>query len=305
MNLLSDIKKGVIESDTKIDSILRLCKILACNLGNKDFESWINFELNGYSVNDKIPDYRIIHANIIGDFYDYFGRPFKNAPIRSSIFPKEMRDITETVPLYQSIIEIDDFATNKISESIYFSIPIDFIIRYANEMYVDMYCLCANRVVTKTSMLGVVGKVKNLILGFVMLIEKENPNIDYNYNKNKPIPDERITVIFNQTFNAPINNLAQNSSNFSQNITNNIQQGDFESLKNYLQEIGIDDNDIEELKNAIEKDDKPIENQKLGENTSKWFGVIMSKAVSGVYKISYEILPKLIFTGIDHYYGLM
>ena len=81
MSLLREIQNDAVNSNVKISDLLRKCKILAVRLGSTEFQSWINKELNGYSSEDELPEYRIIEVNSKGNFAGAFGASLTNIDI--------------------------------------------------------------------------------------------------------------------------------------------------------------------------------------------------------------------------------
>lgn len=66
MSLLRDIQNSAIDENTSIITLLRRCHVLAARLGNEDFSNWVNQELNGYSSQDTLPEYRRTHVQSVG-----------------------------------------------------------------------------------------------------------------------------------------------------------------------------------------------------------------------------------------------
>ena len=121
MSLLRDIQQAAVDSDTDITELLRKCKILAARLGNEEFKQWVDNELNGYSTDDSLPQYRIFHVDSFGHFLGVLGMQQKNAPIPPSCLPENLRDWVSTVKAQEPIStfsslmkkgERDDFIIN-------------------------------------------------------------------------------------------------------------------------------------------------------------------------------------------------
>ena len=56
MGIVIELQKQAIDTDSDVVSLLRKAYLVARKLDIKDFEEWINSELNGYTDYDKIPD---------------------------------------------------------------------------------------------------------------------------------------------------------------------------------------------------------------------------------------------------------
>ena len=64
MGIVIELQKQAIDTDSDVVSLLRKAYLVARKLDIKDFEEWINSELNGYTDYDKIPDYREIRGQV-------------------------------------------------------------------------------------------------------------------------------------------------------------------------------------------------------------------------------------------------
>ena len=49
MTLLREIQADAVDTNVDISVLLRKCKVLAARLGNKEFNLWVERELNGYT----------------------------------------------------------------------------------------------------------------------------------------------------------------------------------------------------------------------------------------------------------------
>jgi hypothetical protein len=81
MSLLREIQESATGNDIPLVVLLRKCKILAQRLGNDEFRSWVEWELNGYPNEDLLPLYRKEPAEVRGEFAGPFGSGLHNVPI--------------------------------------------------------------------------------------------------------------------------------------------------------------------------------------------------------------------------------
>lgn len=66
MSIVLELQQQSIESNSDVLSLLRKALLVAHKLGLKDFEEWVNAELNGYQNEEKIPSYRKVFGEIKG-----------------------------------------------------------------------------------------------------------------------------------------------------------------------------------------------------------------------------------------------
>lgn len=60
------ILKEIISGEGNIETSLLQLKVILSSIKNKDIQTWIESELNGYKNVDDIPDYRVIHGVVRG-----------------------------------------------------------------------------------------------------------------------------------------------------------------------------------------------------------------------------------------------
>lgn len=82
-----------------------------------------------------------------------------------------------------------------------------------------------------------------------------------------------------------------------------IKQGNFEDLKDLLSRNKVSEEDVNSLKEILEKD-KPNEDAKVfGSETNSWIGKMVSKCLDGSWSIGIGAAGKLLADGIKAYYG--
>jgi hypothetical protein len=167
----------------------------------------------------------------------------------------------------------------------------------------DLVLASAWRVMTKQKLVGVLETVRTRVLDFVLQIEDtlglSSEVTDEKTDFNKPQP-KVIQQVFNNTIYGG-NVALSNSGNVSQQVVN-VKTGDIESLKSYLQEIGIRAPALKELEQAIAKDEKPEDN--LGPAVSKWLARATAMGLKGSLSVASNTAGSLIAGAIMRYYGI-
>jgi len=93
-------------------------------------------------------------------------------------------------------------------------------------------------------------------------------------------------------------------STLTQNLQMTINKGDFASLRRYLESIGLDEADVNELDQAVRSDPVPKQSGNFGSRVSQWMGKMVSKAAVGAWNIAIGTAGNLLATAISSYYGL-
>lgn len=103
MKMLEDIIVSVTETKEPISDILRRCLVLAHKLKNASFKAWVEMELNGYSADASLPDYRFGRGTALGMFVGPFGAEIRNQPLASVILDEELQHFATDIKLHEAI----------------------------------------------------------------------------------------------------------------------------------------------------------------------------------------------------------
>ena len=254
MSLLREIQNDAVNSDVKVSDLLRKCKILAYRLGNIDFKNWVEYELNGYPKDiDILPDYRILNnVNSKGHFSGAFGSGLRNADMPTFNLPEVLQESLSKANFYSPIATLEDLASSDSSVLTQDWKPI-IIANYGANMYEGYVCMQAWKIIPTSFVIGMVDTIKTKILNFVLDIEMINKDAgDVEINSN-PIPQEKVSQIFNITISGNVQNLASGNSHSNIQQTNNTQlPQDFIKLIQDLNQSDIDDEIASEVAKKIE-----------------------------------------------------
>lgn len=165
------------------DALFRL-KILLNDLDSDEINEWIDNELNGYSSNSKIPEYRKYSGQIFGNIQQGYALYSNiNIPIKEKF--KEIRKIN----LRENITAIEEFSKFDESKESQLVYPIDInMINAAASIQFDEFTQIykANMYIPKSVFIGILNNVKSTIINILISLQKKYgyENID---NLNLPI----------------------------------------------------------------------------------------------------------------------
>ncbi|MGE5647120.1 MAG: hypothetical protein ACM336_15160 [Acidobacteriota bacterium] len=257
MTLLREIQAAATDSSIEISTVLRKAKMLAARLRNPEFEAWVDRELNGYDPDgEDVPPYREIHGVVQGTLSDGY-RLWNNVPIMTSFLPEKFRAWGGSGYLRQPISEIAAMAAMK--RKLQAPWPQELAVKFGAKGYTNGWqCIGAWRVISSTALTGVVESVRNRVLEFALKIEGAAPNAgDIPAGAPAPIPQDKVTQIFNTYVVGDGNNIAPAGSHISQRATAGIEPGDLDSLLSRLRELGIPADQVEALKRATQSGSDP------------------------------------------------
>ena len=169
----SKIIKEFISSNMDIDTALQnLMAILYC-LDDENLINWVEKELSGYDIEEKLPRYRLIQGRVMANFFVGYMQYTKHQFPVNHLDEKIRNDLVET-PVYSSIsalidmINKDSDMAKPISPEYYSVIQGDSNAKITSA-YVDINIL---------EVLDIVSKVKTKILQTLLFLEKEFGNLD-------------------------------------------------------------------------------------------------------------------------------
>jgi len=304
MSLLRDIQNAAIDANVDVSVVLRKCKVLAARLGNPNLAEWVEDELNGYEDAESLPEYRVIQTHSKGHFAGYAGSRLQNADIPISCIPKEYREqmsasyMMQPISAYVSLLERSD------GDNLQEPWNPDFTAMYGQKIYQHMNCMQAWKVIPHGAVVSLIEAVRNRILSFVLEVESEDPTAGEAEINKPPIPQERVTQIFNTTINGSVGNLAEGSSHFSQSLQVGVTPGDMESLQQYLKSLGLPADEAQELETAIQADETHSKQKELGKSVTGWLGALMTKIAKGIAPTLKGVETNLITKAVLMYYGI-
>ncbi len=303
MTLLRDIQSSAIDSNSSLSDLLRKCKVLAARLQNDELNKWVDAELDGYPQKDDLPPYRIVDCNAKGHLGGPFGAEMRNITIPSFCLPEKSRDWAKCVELTQPISSLEDLVKGE-DDNIHCDWPGDLIASVANKIFRGYNLYSAWLAIPKGAVIAILDTVRNRILSFALEIEKEAPDAGEAPPDSKPIPDEKVSQVFNTYIAGNVQNVATGSSNFTQSGKFMVLRGDFDSLSSFLKSQSIQEDDIKALQEAINEDAKEEQPQGFGKKVSAWIGKMLSKAGTMAWNVSTSSASTLLTKAIAQYYGL-
>ena len=275
--------------------------LLAVRLQSQPLEDWLIWESNGYPEKEEVPAYRIWALEVKGHFAGPFDSGIRNAPIPLHCLPEALRQSYERYECRQSIASVE--ATLEKNEGGIVHVTTgDLSLVLGPRVYQGQRCVYAWAEFGEGSLVELLNGVRNRILDFVLAVWKEESTSgDVNTAVSTPLGPDRVTQIFHTTVLGGAVNFAGSSSGST--VAFSITAKDFSSLENFLREAGVEDDDIQDLKPALESDGKPDSKEKLGPMVSAWIAKMMQKAADGSWGIGVGAAGNLLAQTIAKFYG--
>jgi len=150
----------------------------------------------------------------------------------------------------------------------------------------DFNMMSARKLIPVSQFVQMLDAIRNKVLGFVLDIERENPEAGDGAVGGEPVPRDRVTQIFNTNIYGGSNVWAAGSSDVTQSPTQ-ITVGDWNALREALAAIGLPDEDIQDLRSAVDHD--RAAGADLSSETSQvkgWLGRTTVRLASGALAVT-------------------
>ncbi|WP_157646043.1 hypothetical protein [Burkholderia ubonensis] len=300
MQLFDDIVTLLSDDKGSLASALLKTKVLMHRIGQKELDSWINSELNGYGSNDQVPDYRIVSTRLTGTVQNLAWRQ-TGATLPTFHLPEEVRERFCTADLGHSVAELEALATAT-EGTLGSAIPPEFY-DLLSQAYDGAHVTSAKSVLSTTQIAGVLVEIRSRLLEFVLNLQDKIGDIP---EKDMKKAAEGINTheLFNRAVFGSNTTIIVGNQNTS-TVTNTINKGDLGRLQEILRDSGIAQTDVQKLNQAIVEDgDAPLQTKSFGPKVGAWIGNMVQKAATGGWNIGVGAAGNLLATAISNYYGL-
>lgn len=75
MRRKNEILSQLINNEITLEEAMNRAIHIAIEMGDSKFQNWLNKELCGYDIKEKIPEYRMVHGII--NVYDKYGNKYE------------------------------------------------------------------------------------------------------------------------------------------------------------------------------------------------------------------------------------
>jgi len=300
VTLLQTVIDEASGNDVGVASLLRKVKVLAARTRTVALADWVSHELNGYPQDTPLPVYRgPIETGVRAQMGGEFGPMVSNLPIPPGAFPD---DLVEQGWLFrtefrQPIEGLESFIGAEVQPTLAWSPD---KIRVINAMIrrgeirlheMPMYFINADQHVSAQTFVDIVSAVRNRVLDLALEFERLDPEIG---QPGAPAPDPAAAaMIVTNIIGSTVANLDVASPGAHQHVA--VGQGDLDALLDRLRELGVTDDDLDDLTDAIDHD-----GAEPGSRVSAWLGRFML----GVGAVTTAATGQLIADAIGGYYGI-
>lgn len=309
--VLSRIEEALFDG-TPVEDILRMIVILGGNVGSDELVSWASGELEGYR-GDAVPEYRCVYLPLflkvsigntlltgIQTHHELYNLGYLEGVIGKEQADKVVARYADGVPIGDPLAKLNNIMQENVGNqgNVQFSLPESpYIVQAINAMSGSEVSLAQELYwsVDSSTIAGIIDQVKTTVARFLATVRSSQPE-GQNDPTNEAIRDAANTTII---FNGPVNN----SSIVGQvkELTSIIVNcGDFASLANALQSIGVDETLIAKLQQEIPSMEKEVRRTKRLDRLKPW----IKDAARTIRDMASNISTTLITDALKQFFGL-
>ncbi|MBL4884117.1 MAG: hypothetical protein JKY95_06235 [Planctomycetaceae bacterium] len=294
-SIVIELQQQASDGNCPVDELLRKALIVSTKLQISDFKELIDNELTGYQSTAEVPEYRVICASIKAI------NPVTGQKMPLHFESAQDEERFSSFPARQSDADIQNL-TDGDKSTLHCPLTPQEKQCLMRQMTTPVPFEC-QRLVSASSLVAILNAVRNIILKWSLRLEEQGILGE----GMKFTPEEKEIAMTSQnihigSFQGVLGDV--NESTVTQALTMSVKAGDLNSLQQKFAEAGISQEDLQELKLALETDPEPKTSSEFGPKVSAWVGSIMTKAVSGSCKLTVDTVAKLIPAAIAAYYDL-
>ena len=301
MDLLNEISSDLLNESAGLSNTLRKAKVLATQISLPEFREWVDSELEGYSGNDTVPEYRSFRPSNFGTFSGPFGSIVRNMAIPTYNLPDSVKEFAENLRIYDGIGALEGMLSQD-TETFQINWTPELVIlsREVTRLEGDMILVQAHQPIPLYFISGIMDKVKNKLLDFILAMQ--DSDITSEDLENRTVESSLARNIFN-TVNVYGHNAVVASGGYVNQEVSLVREGDVESLLGHLSELGVDGDTLGELEVAVSAETS-ARNGEFGPKVKAWLGGAVAKATSGAWQVGVTTVTKEVIEALNKYYGI-
>lgn len=177
-----------------LSDVLLKAKVLAHRLKGRKFRQWVTGELDGYDKATPLPDYRVLHCTLQGDFAGPFQSQITNVPLSTTTLEPAARKDLSNQPMLDGVAYIEDLLAREGEAG--------RVLDYTTLEYLRIHAehidgMILNRVVmhiSKHGLAGLLSGIRSRLLDFLLDLRDKYPEVDRNDDEAARISEADIDM---------------------------------------------------------------------------------------------------------------
>jgi|26BtaG_2_1085354.scaffolds.fasta_scaffold02645_6 hypothetical protein len=270
--MINDLIKDLSYDKITLNQALMRAKLIAFEISNDDFKNWINKELNGYEVGDKLPDYRIISCDIFAVLESYGQR--KTVPYDLTDIDKNLNGKLYKMEVQQSVSIIEDGLKNTDEVYGYQDLPVQ-VVQLLRDMSNNKFIVTVRRRIQLSQSQHILNLTKQKLIDTLLELDKAFPDLQDNFQNTNENIEKTSTIINNHIYGENASSAIGVGDSVNQSFSNVFNQK-IERVLSDLKNLGVPDEDIVEVEEIVTKETDKV---KLSKRLMSWAGKIATKSI--------------------------
>lgn len=273
--MIKELINDLVFDKISLNQGLTRAKLIASKIADDDFKEWLRSEINGYSPDITVPEYRLIPCDLKGTIEDFSG--LRVIPISVHEIDIKIGGKIYTIGINHDIDSLETTIKEAADEEIIFKMP-HGLVKKLMEM-TQTRLIDVGKVVQKTQLRYIVSQTKQRLIDTLIKLNETFPDFENEFVASSENKDKVHNIINNYIYG----DNANTNIGIGDTVNQKIDSKNITKTLDELREIGLDDKLLEELKNLSSE-------RKSGK------GNILSKFTAWIAKMSQFVIEK----GIEH-----
>ena len=298
MRLLDEIIDLLSDENASLNAALLKTKVLMHTIGHAELAEWVNDELNGYTKDKPVPDYRVVGGRVVGNIQNPLMIQ-SNVNLPTYHLPKKLKTWLENHELREAMSVLQDMASTKPAGSLHMPLSPEIGVQIDKGM--DSYWVQKCWVEMQPLQIkNGISQVRSRLLDFALNLRDKIGGVEEKEVKAKAaaadVPGMFHGAVFGDNTTVVVGN--------ENRIKVNNQKDNFDDLAKLLTDKGVSEDDVVELKAAVVLDEGKIDiaNKSFGPAVKDWMAKMMQKAVNASWQIELSVAGGLLTEALKAYY---
>jgi hypothetical protein len=265
--LLDELIGALSSQSTPITDALLRAKVFLHSISKQELVEWVNHELSGYPDEAILPPYRILHSQVHANFANLRAR-YADHPIPIQHLRADQKKNLENTEVRDSLSVIQDLSGAS-ENTLRRNLPMEFnpllSVGLGGGFQIEQaYCA-----VSTAEIRNIQFQVRSRLLDFMLDLKdsigdaKNDTEVKIGVHRADPIG------LFNNAIFGPNATVFVGDRNVNKNEIN-VLKGDLGSLVSRLKEIGIEEGEIDKLRDSLTSSEQEKNDQSLSQRVGDW-----------------------------------
>lgn len=271
--MIKELINDIVYDKINLNQALTRAKLIAFKIENNILKEWISNELTGYTSGD-LPSHRILSSETVGIISNSLGQ---EQEIQLGLGPKMKEILDGNFHIYHfklGISSVEGLLNENKEDIIYLHLPPETTELFSEYLTLPAYTTLKYilKKIGRSQLQHIINITKQNLIDTLLDLNKEFPDLESDFD-SKEMKEKANKIITNHIHG----NVSHTNFGIGDNVKQKqkITQSQLNKNLGKLKEFGVEDEDIEILKDIVHEDDTEIPQNKL----IKWIGDVTKKSI--------------------------